>query len=71
MGCSVTDSGSRSNHVHVRLNGNDYTQMEWTDRHYRFLMRGITRHTQLYTEMVVDATVRVFGALGRAGILCI
>jgi hypothetical protein len=32
--------------------------MEWTDRHYRFLMRGVTRHTQLYTEMVVDSTVR-------------
>lgn len=39
-------------------------QMEWTDRHYRFLMRGITRHTQLYTEMVVDSTVRAMNALG-------
>lgn len=34
-------------------------QMEWTDRHYRFMIRGITRYTQLYTEMVVDGTVRV------------
>ena len=31
--------------------------MECTDRHYRYLMRGITRHTVLYTEMVVDGTV--------------
>ena len=46
--------------------------MEWTDRHYRFLMRGITRHTQLYTEMLVDATVRVFLFLGvcRSGKMC-
>ncbi len=34
-----------------------HEQMEWTDRHYRFLMRSITRRTQLYTEMVVDGTV--------------
>ena len=27
--------------------------MEWTDRHYRFLARLMTAHTQLYTEMVV------------------
>src|SRR5690606_38239231 len=26
--------------------------MEWTDRHYRFFARLITRHTLLYTEMV-------------------
>lgn len=31
--------------------------MEWTDRHYRMLMRGITRKTVLYTEMVVDETL--------------
>lgn len=33
-------------------------QMDWTDRHYRFLMRLITRRTLLYTEMLVDQTVR-------------
>ena len=31
--------------------------MDWTDRHYRFLMRGITRCATLYTEMIVDTTV--------------
>ncbi|MDE4953020.1 tRNA-dihydrouridine synthase, partial [Francisella tularensis subsp. holarctica] len=24
----------------------------WTDRHYRYMMRIISRHTMLYTEMV-------------------
>lgn len=32
--------------------------MEWTDRHYRYMMRLLTRHTTLYTEMIVDETVR-------------
>ncbi|KAI9917776.1 hypothetical protein PsorP6_013336 [Peronosclerospora sorghi] len=32
-------------------------QMDWTDRHYRFMMRMITRKTLLYTEMVVDQTL--------------
>lgn len=31
--------------------------MDWTDRHYRYLMRGITKHTVLYSEMVVDSTI--------------
>eukprot|EP01040_Poterioochromonas_malhamensis_P011770 gene11770-12842_t len=31
--------------------------LEWTDPHSRMLMRGITRKTVLYTEMVVDETV--------------
>nr|CCA16675.1 tRNAdihydrouridine synthase putative [Albugo laibachii Nc14] len=31
--------------------------MDWTDRHYRYLMRLITHHTQLYTEMLVDQTL--------------
>jgi tRNA-dihydrouridine synthase A len=31
--------------------------MEWTDPHYRMLMRGLTKKTVLYTEMVVDETV--------------
>lgn len=30
--------------------------VDWTDPHFRMLMRGITRHTVLYTEMVVDDT---------------
>lgn len=31
--------------------------MEWTDRHYRFFMRQITRRTLLYTEMVPAGAV--------------
>lgn len=31
--------------------------MEWTDPHYRMLIRGITRKSVLYTEMVVDETI--------------
>ena len=31
--------------------------MEWTDRHYRVLARMMTRHTELYTEMIGDAAV--------------
>lgn len=31
--------------------------MDWTDRHYRYMMRLLTRRTRLYTEMVVDNTL--------------
>ena len=31
--------------------------MEWTDAHYRMFMRGLTKKTVLYTEMVVDDTI--------------
>ena len=31
--------------------------MDWTDIHYRQLARLISRHTWLYTEMVVDMTI--------------
>lgn len=31
--------------------------MEWTDRHYRFLMRKITKKTILYTEMVTAEAI--------------
>jgi len=31
--------------------------MDWTDTHFRYLCRLLTRHTWLYTEMVVDATL--------------
>ncbi|MDX2007713.1 MAG: tRNA dihydrouridine(20/20a) synthase DusA [Meiothermus sp.] len=31
--------------------------MDWTDRHFRFLLRRITRHALLYTEMVVDNSI--------------
>jgi tRNA-dihydrouridine synthase A len=31
--------------------------MDWTDRHYRYFMRQITRHTLLYTEMVTSRAI--------------
>lgn len=31
--------------------------LEWTDPHFRMLMRGITRKSVLYTEMLVDEFV--------------
>jgi tRNA-dihydrouridine synthase A len=31
--------------------------MDWTDRHYRYLMRQLTRRTLLYTEMVTTGAV--------------
>ena len=31
--------------------------MEWTDRHYRYMMRLITRETLLYTEMVTAVAI--------------
>ena len=31
--------------------------MEWTDRHYRFFMRQISRHTLLYTQMKTTGAV--------------
>jgi tRNA-dihydrouridine synthase A len=34
--------------------------MDWTDRHYRYFMRRITRHVLLYTEMVTTGAI-VFG----------
>ncbi len=31
--------------------------LDWTDRHFRYLLRLITRRTRLYTEMVVDQSI--------------
>jgi len=31
--------------------------MEWTDCHYRYFVRGLTKRTVLYTEMIVDDTI--------------
>src|SRR5262245_66465130 len=31
--------------------------MDRTDRHYRYFMRQITRHTLLYTEMITTAAI--------------
>jgi tRNA-dihydrouridine synthase A len=38
--------------------------MDWTDRHDRFFLRLITRHTRLYTEMVTADAIR-FGDCAR------
>ncbi|NOX37423.1 MAG: tRNA dihydrouridine(20/20a) synthase DusA [Calditrichaeota bacterium] len=34
--------------------------MDWTDRHFRYFMRQITRHTRLYTEMIPTGAI-LFG----------
>ena len=34
--------------------------MEWTDRHYRYFARLMSRHTLLYTEMVTTGAI-IFG----------
>ena len=31
--------------------------MEWTDRHFRYLVRLMTKHTRLYTEMITSGAV--------------
>ena len=31
--------------------------MEWTDRHYRYLVRLMTKHTRLYTEMITSSAL--------------
>ncbi len=31
--------------------------MEWTDRHYRYLVRLMTKHTRLYTEMITTGAL--------------
>ncbi|MEM9103784.1 MAG: tRNA dihydrouridine(20/20a) synthase DusA [Pseudomonadota bacterium] len=31
--------------------------MEWTDRHYRYLVRLMTKHTRLYTEMITSGAL--------------
>ncbi|WP_295402409.1 tRNA-dihydrouridine synthase, partial [uncultured Thiocystis sp.] len=31
--------------------------LDWTDRHFRFFLRLITRHTLLYTEMVTTGAL--------------
>lgn len=31
--------------------------LDWTDRHFRYLLRLVTRRTRLYTEMVVDQSI--------------
>ena len=39
------------------IGGSAQPMMEWTDAHYRQLARLISKHTWLYTEMVVDKTL--------------
>ncbi len=37
--------------------------LDWTDRHFRALARVLTRHTRLYTEMIVDQALVAGNAL--------
>ncbi|MFY8105715.1 MAG: tRNA dihydrouridine(20/20a) synthase DusA [Elstera sp.] len=32
--------------------------IDWTDRHFRFFLRQITRHSRLYTEMITSAALK-------------
>ncbi|GGO75180.1 tRNA dihydrouridine(20/20a) synthase DusA [Bowmanella pacifica] len=43
--------------------------LDWTDRHYRYFMRRITRHTLLYTEMVTTGAI-LFGKGDYLGFNC-
>ncbi|KAJ1485378.1 tRNA-dihydrouridine synthase, partial [Baffinella frigidus] len=43
--------------------------MEWSDRHYRFLVRQITQRTLLYTEMIVGEDLLKKDTEGRALLL--
>ncbi len=38
--------------------------IDWTDRHYRYLMRQLTQHTLLYTEMITTGAI-IFGDAER------
>ena len=47
---------------HGQVNGVQYPvsiapMMDWTDRHYRYFMRRITRRTLLYTEMITSHAI--------------
>ena len=57
--CSMKASIFSTRHSHFRPNSvlSVAPMMEWTDRHFRYMMRKITRETLLYTEMVVDSTL--------------
>ena len=56
---SMRESVFSSRHQNFRRNGILCVapMMEWTDRHFRYMMRKITKETLLYTEMVVDSTL--------------
>lgn len=60
----VVASGSYATSIepHRRFDEGDIISvapmMEWTDRHYRFLVRLLSKRIRLYTEMVVENTLR-------------
>lgn len=56
-GSSRSSSSSNNNNLKPPYTLSIAPMMEWTDRHYRYMMRGLTQHTQLYTEMIVDGTL--------------
>lgn len=49
----MTDSLGHSTHRRLAV----APMMEWTDRHYRYFARLLTRHTLLYTEMVTTGAL--------------
>ena len=49
---SVTDSIPESSHLFCVA-----PMMDWTDRHCRYFLRLISKHTMLYTEMVTSAAL--------------
>jgi tRNA-dihydrouridine synthase A len=50
-------NSSLNNQTKINLPLSIAPMMDRTDRHYRYLMRQITRRTLLYTEMI---TIRLF-----------
>ena len=58
VGCSgssgSSSSSSRKSHHHVLSIA---PMIQWTDRHYRHIMRSLTKKTQLFTEMVMDDAI--------------
>ena len=52
---SSSGSGTTRNSQHHVLS--IAPMIQWTDRHYRHLMRSLTKKTQLFTEMVMDDAI--------------
>ncbi|MCA9838369.1 MAG: tRNA dihydrouridine(20/20a) synthase DusA [Trueperaceae bacterium] len=57
-----TVTGTRVNSLAIPLS--IAPMMDWTDRHYRFFVRQLTRETLLYTEMVTTGAL-LFGIQAR------
>ena len=53
-GSSSSSSSSRKSQHHVLSIA---PMIQWTDRHYRHIMRSLTKKTKLFTEMVMDDAI--------------